>query len=159
MSVPRLHTATAEDAQSIRILLERSGLPTSDLNSSKPEFIVAYEDAELIGAGALQRFETIALLRSVAVSSGRRGGGIGRLMVQELERRAGGGAALQRALSVHRKFRPQHPGGEPDQPLGPGVLSWTERRHSSPRRRAPGRPRAAQADETSDGRAAQQELG
>src|SRR5256886_1580057 len=88
MAVPRLQSATAEDAESIRILLERAGLPTSDLTSSKPEFIVAYEDAELIGAGALQRFETIALLRSVAVSSGRRGGGIGRFIVQELERRA-----------------------------------------------------------------------
>src|SRR6266513_2284724 len=100
MSVPRLHTATAEDAQSIRILLERSGLPTSDLNSSKPEFIVAYEDAELIGAGALQRFETIALLRSVAVSSGRRGGGIGRLMVQELERHS-----VPRAVQASEEFR------------------------------------------------------
>ena len=88
MSVPRLHTATPEDAASIRILLERAGLPTSDLISSKPEFIVAYEDAGLIGAGALQRFETIALLRSVAVTSSRRGGGIGRLIVEELERRA-----------------------------------------------------------------------
>jgi protein-tyrosine-phosphatase/N-acetylglutamate synthase-like GNAT family acetyltransferase len=88
MAVPRLQTATAEDAESIRILLERAGLPTSDLTSSKPEFIVAYEDAELIGAGALQRFETIALLRSVAVAASRRGDGIGRLIVQELERRA-----------------------------------------------------------------------
>src|SRR5205823_13492826 len=32
-----------------------------------------------------------------------------------ISRHAGGGAALQRALSVHRKFRAQHPGGEPDQ--------------------------------------------
>ena len=88
MAVPRLQTATAEDAESIRILLERAGLPTSDLTSSKPEFIVAYEDAGLIGAGALQRFETIALLRSVAVASSQRGGGIGRLIVQELERLA-----------------------------------------------------------------------
>jgi len=88
MAVPRLQTATAEDAESIRILLERAGLPTSDLTSSKPEFIVAHEDGELIGAGALQRFETIALLRSVAVTSGRRGGGLGRLIVEELERRA-----------------------------------------------------------------------
>src|SRR2546430_4266431 len=57
MAVPRLRTATAEDAESIRILLERAGLPTSDLTSSRPEFIVAYEDAELIGAGALQRLD------------------------------------------------------------------------------------------------------
>src|SRR5437588_13018012 len=88
MAVPRLQSATAEDAESIRILLERAGLPTSDLTSSRPEFIVAYEDAELIGAGALQRFETIALLRSVAATSGRRGDGIGRLILQDLARRA-----------------------------------------------------------------------
>ena len=88
MAVPRLQTAAAEDAESIRILLERAGLPTSDLTSSKPEFIVAYEDGELVGAGALQRFETIALLRSVAVAPSRRGSGIGRLIVQELERLA-----------------------------------------------------------------------
>ena len=88
MSVPRLHTATPQDAERIRILLERAGLPTSDLTSSKPEFIVAYEDGELIGAGALQRFETSALLRSVAVTAGRRGGGLGRLIVEELERLA-----------------------------------------------------------------------
>src|SRR5260370_37779734 len=86
MAVPGLQTATAEDAESMRILLERAGLPTSDLTSSKPEFIVAYEDGELIGTGALQRFETIALLRSVATAPSRRGGGIGRLIVQELER-------------------------------------------------------------------------
>jgi protein-tyrosine-phosphatase/N-acetylglutamate synthase-like GNAT family acetyltransferase len=90
MAVPLLRTATAEDAESIRTLLERAGLPTSDLGSSRPEFIVAYEDAELIGAGALQRFDAIALLRSVAVASSRRGGGIGRLIVQELERLARG---------------------------------------------------------------------
>src|ERR1700730_4292619 len=88
MAVPRLRIATPEDAQSIRILLERAGLPTSDLSASKPEFIVAYEDAELIGAGALQRLDAVALLRSVAVAASRRGGGIGRLIVQELERPA-----------------------------------------------------------------------
>src|ERR1700730_15700472 len=86
MAVPRLRIATPEDAQSIRILLERAGLPTSDLSASKLEFIVAYEDAELIGAGALQRLDAVALLRSVAVAASRRGGGIGRLIVQELER-------------------------------------------------------------------------
>jgi len=99
MAVPRLQTATAEDAESIRILLERAGLPTSDLTSSKPEFIVAHEDGELIGAGALQRFETIALLRSVAVASPhRRGGGIGRRIVQELERLARGTRVTQLLL-------------------------------------------------------------
>ena len=88
MAVPRLQTATAKDAERIRLLLEGSDLPTSDLSASKPEFIVAYEHAELIGAGALQRFAAVALLRSVAVAPHRRASGLGRLIVQELERRA-----------------------------------------------------------------------
>jgi protein-tyrosine-phosphatase/N-acetylglutamate synthase-like GNAT family acetyltransferase len=110
MALPRLRIATPEDAESIRILLERSGLPTSDLTSSKPEFILAYEDAELIGAGALQRFDAVALLRSVAVAASRRGGGIGRLIVQELERLARGTNVTELVLltqSAQRFFERQ----------------------------------------------------
>jgi protein-tyrosine-phosphatase/N-acetylglutamate synthase-like GNAT family acetyltransferase len=110
MALPRLRIATPEDAESIRILLERSGLPTSDLTSSKPEFILAYEDAELIGAGALQRFDAVALLRSVAVAASRRGGGIGRLIVQELERLARGTNVAELVLltqSAQRFFERQ----------------------------------------------------
>jgi protein-tyrosine-phosphatase/N-acetylglutamate synthase-like GNAT family acetyltransferase len=110
MAVPRLRIATPEDAQSIRILLERAGLPTSDLSASKPEFIVAYEDAELIGAGALQRLDAVALLRSVAVAASRRGGGIGRLIVQELERLARGTNVTELVLltqSAQRFFERQ----------------------------------------------------
>ena len=110
MALPRLRIATPEDAESICILLERSGLPTSDLTSSKPEFILAYEDAELIGAGALQRFDAVALLRSVAVAASRRGGGIGRLIVQELERLARGTNVTELVLltqSAQRFFERQ----------------------------------------------------
>jgi protein-tyrosine-phosphatase/N-acetylglutamate synthase-like GNAT family acetyltransferase len=110
MALPRLRIATPEDAESIRILLERSGLPTSDLTASKPEFILAYEDAELIGAGALQRFDAVALLRSVAVAASRRGGGIGRLIVQELERLARGTNVTELVLltqSAQRFFERQ----------------------------------------------------
>ena len=110
MALPRLRIATPEDAESIRILLERSGLPTSDLTSSKPEFILAYEDAELIGAGALQRFDAVALLRSVAVAASRRSGGIGRLIVQELERLARGTNVTELVLltqSAQRFFERQ----------------------------------------------------
>jgi protein-tyrosine-phosphatase/N-acetylglutamate synthase-like GNAT family acetyltransferase len=98
MAVPRLQTATPEDTESIRLLLEQAGLPTSDLASAKPEFLVAYEGADLVGAGALQRFDAVALLRSVAVASSRRGSGLGRLIVQELERLARGTNVTQLVL-------------------------------------------------------------
>lgn len=86
MSAPQLRTATSEDTQSIRVLLENNGLPTRDLISSKPQFIVACEGQAIVAAGALQRFASSALLRSVAVAPHRRGRGLGRILVEELER-------------------------------------------------------------------------
>ena len=74
------------DTDSIRILLENNGLPTSDLISSKPQFIVACEGETIVAAGALQRFAATVLLRSVAVAPHRRGTGLGRILVEELER-------------------------------------------------------------------------
>jgi amino-acid N-acetyltransferase len=88
MSLATLRAATARDAQAIRMLLESSGLPTSDLSGSEPQFIVVCDGEQIIGTGALERRSTVALLRSVAVASTRRGCGIGRTIVLDLERRA-----------------------------------------------------------------------
>jgi amino-acid N-acetyltransferase len=70
----------------IRALLQSAGLPTSDLVSSQPQFIVVCEDDEIIAAGALQGFGSAALLRSVAVAPHRRGSGLGQIIVQDLDR-------------------------------------------------------------------------
>jgi amino-acid N-acetyltransferase len=83
-----LRTAGAEDTGVIRDLLERSGLPTSDLGTSRPQFIVAIHDDRIVGIAALERFGSAALLRSVAVEPQWRGSGVGRLLVEELERHA-----------------------------------------------------------------------
>lgn len=88
MANPLVRTAIARDAASIRVLLELDGLPTADLVSSEAEFVVACQGRRIIGAGALQRFGAAALLRSVVVEVGARGAGVGRLIIQELERRA-----------------------------------------------------------------------
>jgi amino-acid N-acetyltransferase len=88
MPSPWLRAGTEQDTSYIRALLARSGLPTSDLEASQPQFIVLCEGAQIIGAGALQPFGSIALLRSVAVEPQRRGSGLGRMIVRELERRA-----------------------------------------------------------------------
>jgi amino-acid N-acetyltransferase len=87
--VRRLDSACPEDLVAIRVLLENSGLPTSDLGSARPEFTVVREDDQVVAAGALQRFGSAALLRSVVVAEGRRGSGLGQSIVRELERRAG----------------------------------------------------------------------
>jgi amino-acid N-acetyltransferase len=87
--------AKRQDAETIRALLEREGLPTQDLDSARPEFVTALEEGRVIGVGALQHFGTTALLRSIAVASEWRGFGVGRIIVRELERRA-------RALGITR---------------------------------------------------------
>lgn len=78
--------ASAQDLIAIRVLLERSGLPTSDLESARPEFAVIRDGEQVIAAGALQRFGSSALLRSVVVAANRRGSGLGQAIVSELER-------------------------------------------------------------------------
>jgi amino-acid N-acetyltransferase len=83
-----LRTAVERDADDIRALLEQSALPTADIATSRPGFIVAYEDATLVAVGGLQRFGTTGLLRSVAVFPTRRGHGLGRAIVQKLEQAA-----------------------------------------------------------------------
>ncbi|HUA22499.1 MAG TPA: arsenic resistance N-acetyltransferase ArsN2 [Steroidobacteraceae bacterium] len=83
-----LLSAKPGDAGAIRALLENNGLPTGDLAAAHAEFVVAYEGRNLKGAGALQRFGTTALLRSVVVAADRRGAGLGQSIVCELERRA-----------------------------------------------------------------------
>lgn len=83
-----LRSAGAAEAQAIRGLLECSGLPTSDLGTARPEFVIASRDGRMVGIGALEHFGAAALLRSVAVDAQWRGSGVGRLIVAELERRA-----------------------------------------------------------------------
>ena len=83
-----LRTPTAAETEVIRNLLERSGLPTGDLSTARPEFVVATRHDRIVGVGALEHFGSAALLRSVAVEAQSRGSGVGRLIVEELERRA-----------------------------------------------------------------------
>lgn len=97
----RVFPASAEDLTAIRALLERSGLPTRDLESASPEFAVIRENDQVIAAGALQRFGSSALLRSVVVTQDRRGGGLGQAIVAELERRAGAGQGNRLVLLTH----------------------------------------------------------
>lgn len=80
--------ASADDLSAIRALLESAGLPTSDLDSARPQFVAIREQGKLIAAGGLQRFGAAALLRSVAVSADCRGMGCGGVIVAELERLA-----------------------------------------------------------------------
>ena len=73
------------DLDAIRRLLERHGLPTGDLDQSRPSFVVAHDGAVLVGAGGLEVHGATGLLRSVVVADGARGTGLGRALVESIE--------------------------------------------------------------------------
>jgi amino-acid N-acetyltransferase len=83
-----LRAASEGDLAVVRLLLAQAGLPISDLGSTRPEFTVLSQDGRVVAAGALERYGSSALLRSVVVAGDRRGTGLGRAIVRELEQRA-----------------------------------------------------------------------
>lgn len=83
-----LRLATVDDQPSIRRLLQKSGLPVDNLDTAAIEFFVITEADELIGAVGIEPFDTIGLLRSLAVRDDRRGDGMGAQLVDTAERHA-----------------------------------------------------------------------
>lgn len=78
--------AKPSDWEDIRQLLQASGLPTADLAPTLPEtFLVLREGQMLAAVVGLEAAGADALLRSLAVSTSRRGGGLGRQLVDAAE--------------------------------------------------------------------------
>jgi amino-acid N-acetyltransferase len=84
----RIRAATGRDMSDIQSLLAQSMLPTDDIESARPSFVVAIEDSAIIGVGGFERFGETGLLRSIAVRASRRRTGLGRVIMRELEQRA-----------------------------------------------------------------------
>jgi amino-acid N-acetyltransferase len=80
-----LRKGVEADLADIVALLERCELPIADVREARPEFVVAFDGTKLIGAGALQKFGKVALVRSVAIDTSRRGSGVGATIVRHLE--------------------------------------------------------------------------
>jgi N-acetylglutamate synthase-like GNAT family acetyltransferase len=83
-----IREAADRDLPQIVRLLERNALPTADLAISRPAFVVACDGPAVIGAGGLEVFGAIGLLRSVVVDDSSRGAGLGRALVESVERTA-----------------------------------------------------------------------
>jgi amino-acid N-acetyltransferase len=93
-----IRDARDSDLAGIRALLERSALPTADLDRSRPWFVVVCEADALVGVAGLEVHGTTGLLRSVAVADSHRGSGLGRALVESVEAAARQRGALELVL-------------------------------------------------------------
>ena len=94
----RIYTAADQDHDAIRTLLADCKLPTADLEKSRPWFVVARQGAEVVGAGALETFGSTGLVRSVAVQERLRGTGLGKALIDRLEKHARDGGLSELVL-------------------------------------------------------------
>lgn len=77
-----IEVANADDLSAILALLEKSGLPQDGLSDHLTTTLVAREDQVIVGSAALELYDTVALLRSVAVADHLRGRGLGQRLTQ-----------------------------------------------------------------------------
>jgi len=90
MSEPtvRLRRADGEAMAYVERVLEQANLPTGDLDSGPIRLYVAESEPGRVGVGGLEVYDTVGLLRSVAVEPDHRGSGYGRAVVDALEAEA-----------------------------------------------------------------------
>ena len=70
-------------------MLLQAGLPVDGLGEQFPAaFVVANDGTELVGVAGLERYDSVGLLRSVAVAEHSRRRGFGKLLVQNRLRAA-----------------------------------------------------------------------
>lgn len=84
----KIRKARASDLPAVERLLAASELPLDGVRDHFADFIVA-EDAERIeGAVGLEKYDSVALLRSAVVAAEHRGTGVGRQLVEQVLERA-----------------------------------------------------------------------
>lgn len=84
----QIRSATTADLSAVENLLRASDLPTDGVREHFSSFVVADDDGAIAGAIGLEKYGSVALLRSAVVAPDHRGTGIGRLLVEQLLERA-----------------------------------------------------------------------
>lgn len=85
----RIRNATNADLSAVESLLAASDLPVEGVRDNFSNFIVAEERGAIAGAIGVEKFGSVALLRSAVVAPDNRGSGVGRRLVEQLLERAG----------------------------------------------------------------------
>jgi amino-acid N-acetyltransferase len=81
----KLVQAQGELRQQVIKLIRENDLPVSDLDNDKRLFALL-QDGEVVGSGGLETFPDCALVRSVSVQKNLQGRGLGKVIINELER-------------------------------------------------------------------------
>ena len=84
----KIRKATTRDLDAVEGLLSANDLPLDGVKENLSGFIVAEQSGRVIGAVGLEKFGSIALLRSAVVSNEHRGSGVGRRLVEQILERA-----------------------------------------------------------------------
>ena len=80
----KIKKATKRDLDAVEQLLSANDLPLDGVKENFSGFVVAEEGGRIIGAVGLEKFGSVALLRSAVVSRERRSGGVGRRLVERV---------------------------------------------------------------------------
>ena len=84
----KFRAAKKTDLFDIQALLEESQLPSEDCENHLENFLVVELDNDLVGAGGVELYHDIALLRSVVVRTDVRGQGVGAKIFFEVKKYA-----------------------------------------------------------------------
>ena len=84
----KIRSATHADLPAVENLLATNDLPLDGVQENFSDFVVAEDRGAITGAIGLEKFGSVALLRSAVVSSDNRGTGVGGRLVEQLLERA-----------------------------------------------------------------------
>ena len=84
----RIRRARKADLPAVEQLLSASQLPIDGVKDHFADFIVAEDSNGIEGAVGLEKYESVALLRSAVVAPEYRGSGLGRKLVEQVLERA-----------------------------------------------------------------------
>ena len=84
----KIRRAKSSDLSAVESLLTASDLPTDGVRDNFSAFVVADDNGAIAGAIGLEKYGSVALLRSAVVAPDHRGTGVGRKLVEQLLERA-----------------------------------------------------------------------
>ncbi|MDP9203702.1 MAG: arsenic resistance N-acetyltransferase ArsN2 [Gemmatimonadota bacterium] len=84
----KIREATNRDLDAVETLLSANDLPLDGVKENFSSFVVAEHQSKIAGAIGLEKFGSVALLRSAVVLPEYRGSGVGRRLVEEVLDRA-----------------------------------------------------------------------